>query len=335
MLQRLADAVNIGVLRRQTIEESFALHQAVFSREGDLLVTAGKSPSASVWNVVTKQKVQTLPLFIPDVSWRYSDSVEFCTDGTRLITSALPATVRIWKVDASNLTKPITLWKELEGLKSTGVTVLAAAISPHGNHALVATSGNTAELWNLHTNEHHPLSGAHKAPVEAVAFANLNHLVATGGADGIVKLWDYKQNKLVAEHDFNPALGSLVRTDGSISTSPIPITSVSFSRDLILCSRRDGAAFSWNPKNDVVKIFRHHQDWTSNFSPSADNDYRSHELAATSSKDGTVALWNMNWPGDRPLFTLDTHQQWVTDARFSWDGRRLATARPRISRWKC
>ena len=333
-LQHLADAVNNGVFRRYTIEENFVLHQAVFSREGKFLVTAGKNTLASVWDVALKRRIDYLELFASDIPSRYPDAIEFSANGKRLLTAALPSTVRVWNVDEGKNTHPITLWKELKKQEVGGnLPVLAAALSPDGRLAIIASKGNTADIWNLERGEHYPLNGKHEAPLMAVAFSVQNSLVATAGKDGVVKIWDYKRNILVNQHDFNDTLGNgRIKADGSPAKEPIPITSVNFSRDLVLCSRSDGATFTWQlnlnktSESGKIQVFRKHQDWTSNFAPSPDTLYRGHELAATASRDGTVGIWNMHWPGKRSLFTIDTHSQWVTDIRFSWDGRRLVTA---------
>lgn len=320
MLQRLADAVNIGLMRRRTFTESFAIDQASFNRQGNLLVTGGKSHFASVWDVGTGKRVQMLDLYPERAgeSWRSPDSLAFSADGNWLVTGVLPGTVRVWQVTSENSQNPLRLYTELKGIKGSGFPVMSVAISPHGGRVIVPTQDNSAEIWTLATGERQHLPGRHKAPVWAVAFAPDRPLVATGSEDGLIKLWNYKTNKQVAELSLR---------------DPATITALSFSRDLLLVARKDGMTFTWGADSqglwhdgERIKEFSWHRSWASTMMPSPDNAYRGHELAATASKDGTTALWNLHWPTSDPLFTLDTHKQWVTDARFSWDGRRLVTA---------
>ncbi|MEV4129163.1 hypothetical protein, partial [Nocardia sp. NPDC049707] len=164
-------------------------------------------------------------------------------------------------------------------------------------HAIrnAASNPRTAKLTG-HTNS-----------VTSVAFSPDGHMLATGGYDGTVRLWDPVTQKQIGEPLTGPTSG---------------LFSVAFSPDghMLATGGFDGTVRLWDPvtRQQIGEPLTIHTDISSvTFSPD------SHTLA-TSIGDGTVRLWDLvtrQQIGE----PLTGHTDRVFSVAFSPDGHTLAT----------
>ena len=113
-------------------------------------------------------------------------ALAYFLDGTRL---AVRSTIGIWIYD-------VRTGEELDLLTGDMWGDRAMAFSPDGKTVAV-TSGSIVRLIDLHTMDQTDVLAGHKFQVYAVAFSPLGEVLASGGSDGTVRLWDIGTGELL------------------------------------------------------------------------------------------------------------------------------------------
>jgi WD40 repeat protein len=201
-------------LQLGTLSGHAAAVQAVrFSPDGARLATAGDDGMAMLWDVASQQRLAVLA---GHRNW--VRDVAFSPDGVALATASWDSTARLWDaVSGEELSRtaappgfPFSLGFDSGGTVLTaarcpvaGSAPLALAVSPDGR---LCASGGIAEVgdprrpaelrappnvtvWDRGSITHFSFRGANR-PVLALAFDPAGRLLAVGGMDQTVKLWD-------------------------------------------------------------------------------------------------------------------------------------------------
>ena len=167
-----------------------------FSPDGTLLVSSGShnweeqegqdgitytlfSPdsvedrTAQVWDVATGENIATFK-HLGQVR-----AIAFSPDGTLLATSAGRTDIRSTKT-----------WQDIVTLSTVNVTCLAFA--PDGTRIAVGMSGRqpTVQIWDIATGKPIVTFTGHKRGIRSLAFSPDSSLLASGGSDGVIYLWD-------------------------------------------------------------------------------------------------------------------------------------------------
>jgi WD40 repeat protein len=152
------------------------------------------------------------------------------------------------------------------------------------------------------TAEFNRLSG-HSSPVLAVDASPDGQLIATGGGDQTVKLWQPD--------------GTLLHT---LQHKVSSVFALSFSPDSqrLVTSSVDGSIYLWSRFGKLLKTFQGHSAavWAIAVSPDG-------QRIASASEDSTIRLWSAD---GKPLKTLKGHQGGVWGVAFSPDGNLLASS---------
>ena len=177
------------------------------------------------------------------------------------------------------------------------------AFSPAGQYLAVA-SGIGVWIYEVATSRALMLLPT-ASSVLSVSFSPDGATLASGSADGTIRLWD------VATGDPIAALEG--HTDG--------VWSVSFSPDgaTLASGSWDETIRLWDvATGDPIAALEGHTDgvWSVSFSPDG-------ATLASGSADGTIRLWDVA-TGD-PIATLEGHTDWVLSVSFSPDGATLAS----------
>ncbi|WP_020137133.1 helix-turn-helix domain-containing protein [Streptomyces sp. 351MFTsu5.1] len=189
----------------------------------------------------------------------------------------------------------------------------------------------------------------HAGPVNAVAFAPVGGLLASGSSDGTVRLWRTAERRQTAvltapgkvrSVAFSPdgrmlaaavvgAAGGAVRVWDVAArrvvaglTTDVPLRAVAYAPDgrTLASAGSDGTITLWRAggSHDRVATFRGHRDAVNALAYSPDG-----RTLASGGSDHTVRLWDT--VRHRPLAVLAGHSAEVLGVAFAPDGRTLAS----------
>jgi len=187
----------------------------------------------------------------------------------------------------------------------------------------------------------------HDKFVWAVAFSHDGKMLASGGADKTIKLWNIKEGKMLATfsgHEsgvlsvaFSPDNKMLVSSSGDKSIRLWDVKeqkmvgslighdrnahSVSFFSDgkMLASGSSDNTIKLWNVnKKELVSTFYGHNDGVASVAVSPDN-----KTIASASWDKTIKIWSVE--KHSILATLNGHNDRVNSVVFSPDGKMLAS----------
>ena len=274
-----------------------------FSPDSQTLASSGEDQIIRLWDITTGQCYQD---FRGHTNWVWA--VAFSPDGERLGSVSEDRTVRLWDLVTGDC---------LQILEGHTGGICAIAFSPDGR--TIATGGEDQALrfWDSDSGDCLKIlsltSQALKAPkgqsqrIRSIAFDPTGHLLASGGDDPIVQIWD------VATGDCLRSL-NVDRRVWSLAFSPA-------SAESVLATAGDDQLIKlWNPQTgECLKTFEGHSSkvWSIAFNPTG-------QAIASGSDDQTIKLWEVETV--RCIRTFQGYKNLIWSAVFSPDGSQLASA---------
>ncbi len=306
-----------------SVKHNGPIYTAVFSPDGNFILTASDDSTAKVWNLkgecvtnLNKHKERIMSAvfsskdrYILTASWdkkaklwdrqgRFKADLEhkgivgsamFSHDGTRIVTASRDGTAKLWDIEG-------ILLKEL----NHNTSVASAVFSPDDKRILTASWDKTAKLWDWDGNLIKELK--HESAVSSGVFSPDGKRILTASWDKKARMWD-REGNLLKELEHNSA-----------------VTSVAFSPDSsqMLTATRDGITKLWDLEGkQIAKLDKHTDEIASAvFSPDGTR-------ILTASSDKTTKLWDID---GNLLVDMKKFEGKVNSVVFSTDGRRFLTA---------
>jgi WD40 repeat protein len=263
----------------------------VFAGDGRWIVSSGSDATVKVWNATTRTLVRTVPLDV-------GAATALAAEGRRAAAGHKDGSVSVWNLDAGD---KVTAFKRNDALISAvafmGTQDRFAAAAHDGTVTLFDVALRSAPI---------PVLEGHEGAADALAYLAPNGLLASGGADRTVKLWNtsnFSLNRIYRGH--NEAVTAL---------APSP------DGRLLASASLDGVVRLWSTSSGrTFRSARLHRARISVLAFSPDG-----QMLASAGEDGSARVWEFRRArGARTVPALGTD---VRGLSFSPDGRRLASA---------
>ena len=308
------------------------VYAVAISPDGKLIASASTDKTIKFWDAETGREIRSNQAG----NNYYAQSLDFSPDGKRLV--------------SAGALSGMTIWNTATGESIRSGNERSAVFSPDGKQLAVGNY-NKLTLQDAESGlETGVFSGFSKGVISAV-FSPDNALIALGGLDWTVKLWNtaagtlintFSHGDIVYSVDFSPdgkqivsgsidktvklwdtASGRLIRT---FTGHEKQVNSVAFSPDGKQVVSGAGGLFDssgntvklWDiAGGQLIRSFEGHSEQVTSVAFSPDG-----KIIASGSKDGTVKLWDA--ATGRELRTIKVTTVGVSSVSFSPDGNRIA-----------
>lgn len=334
----LARAASQATTQRIVLRgHSGPVSSAVFSADGDRVVTASNDCTARIWDARSGRVATVL-----DGHTRAITSAVFDPDGGRVVTASVDHTARIWDSRGG---------KVLVILAGHVGPLWSATFSTDGSRVVTASEDGTARLWDARSGHAVRVLRGHGSAVTSAVFSpNGNRIVTVADHDNTARVWDAKSGqalamlkcpgeKMVSSAVFSPDGGRVVTAcwdgsalvwdvqSGDLAGTPGPPSrriawDAQFSPDgtLIVTADGDKIATVRDARTGylIARLEGHESDVrAAMFSPDGSQ-------VVTASDDKTARVWDVR--SGQVLAVLWGHEAHVSSARFSLDGSWVVTA---------
>jgi WD40 repeat protein len=203
-----------------------AANDVTIAADNATFYSASADKTVKVWKLASDNPVKNLP------HPQNVDSIAFNKDGTILATGCHDGNVRLFDVAKGTQLKQIAAHT-----KPAPVAVYGVAFSPDGKTVASAGYDQALRLWDVTTGnmvreflpyKEKTFEKGHRDAVYCLAFSPDGKLLASGGVDKTIKLWDVATGAVVRELTdpaIKPAPGN------PIEAHPGAVYSVRFSAD--------------------------------------------------------------------------------------------------------
>ncbi len=207
-----------------------AVQDAVYSPDGDVVVTAAEDGAVRFWNPVTGKGFRTITAHPGGAV-----TVAFSRDGGHLITGGADGIAKVWDVTSGDL---------LMTLKGHEAKLSTVSFTTGGTHAITASWDHTAKIWDLTTGAIVRTLEGHEKEVRAAYISPDGRRAVTASVDRTAKLWEL--DLIPGETDRSDFTWSIVAPRIAVAPSSVDMGKVAIGaiRDSLLKGsiRNDGVA---------------------------------------------------------------------------------------------
>ncbi len=289
-----ADATRVAALSEIDLPRQIAGHAGgttavAFTEDSRRIVTSGADRTLKIWDVATGANERTIGLGESKVT-------ALAVRGQRALTGREDGTLQLWDLGRG---------ERLAQFQRNSASIWSVAFMGDAERFVASSHDWTVAVWDTRAAEAPVVTiEAHKSAVQDVAYSPSGGMLASGGADRLVKLW-------------NASSGELIRTYRGHRDF---VSAVAFSPDakLLASAGHDGQIRLWmTSSHRLYRILSRRAKVVHGlaFSPAGN-------LLAAASTDGRVRVWSVR--RGRLLRSLGDGSDGYRSVAFSPDGRWLA-----------
>ncbi|TFG63791.1 MAG: hypothetical protein E4H36_04730 [Spirochaetales bacterium] len=187
---------DLKLLRVRAVLEGSAdaVLSAAFSKDGNTVAAGGMDRAVRMWTVDTQTLPEEVTYLMPSAELpeflRHTDAVtavRFSEDEKNVLSAGRDGTIRIWDRRSGNLVRVV---REVSGIAED------LAVMPEKSVLAGAFQDGTIGLYDKNGNVIRRIA-AHSGAARAVAFSRNGTSLASGGADGFLKLWETETGRLI------------------------------------------------------------------------------------------------------------------------------------------
>ncbi|KAI0110794.1 WD40-repeat-containing domain protein [Nemania sp. FL0031] len=314
-------AVNDGEASSSDAPSSTWAHQAGVSSlalerfDGRILVSGGSDASIKLWDLeqcgnpsspYTFKPVGTIPASAQTHKFGITHLSFYPFDPAAFISTSYDQTLKLWSTEEARLSASFSL----------GSKIYTHAISPIASHLLVAcgTQHPAVRLVDLRSGSSIQSLTGHGGAILAAAWSPRHeHVLATGGVDGTVRIWDIRRaGALIGMLDHEDSLGlyynGLLGKDGQVKMRAsakahvAPVNGLTWTDDgnYIVSAGHDNRIRVWDAATG--------RNTLASFGPSIRNT----QLASVTMFTSPVGLTHpgrefLFWPNETEILVCDLH----------------------------
>ena len=272
------------------------------SRDGKLLVSSARDGTVAIWNVSTGRREQ----FLRDQG--DPRRLALSLDGQQLIVADYSGRMKYFSLTADRITLSHTEHRRfLAYIRS----------SPDGRMLATAVFGEGAEIRDWKSGQLLREFHGHRGHVRTLAFDASGRRLVTGGADGVVRLWDLTRTDTSTNK--GRTLGDAV---ASITYHPTqPLVALATKHNVAhgtVAGRGPAVELRDSRSLSLIRKIEGHSDWLTSVEYRRDG-----EQIITGSLDKSVRIWNSS--DGASLVILEGHTAALVGAMFLGDGQQAVS----------
>ena len=279
-----------------------SIYDVVFSPDGRRLALGGLERTLQVWDAEFGRQEFRLEGHTKAVH-----CVAFSRDGKRLASASMDHTVKVWDLTSGQLI--------LNLIHNQGV--LGVAFSPDGR-SIASASGTwflsedgEVTVWDATTGQARRSFRSHTGPAFWVAFSRDGRRLASGGANGVVSIWDLTTTRETEALTLHGHLDTISR--GAFSPDGRRLVTGSLDQTVRIW---DATPLGENPDQELTLSGHAQGVYSVAFSPDG-------KRLVSASADQTVKVWDtLTW---KELLTFRGHTNYVNGVAFCPNGRHIAS----------